>query len=52
MPDGYEKIVSKKNMNIIDTDYTKQQKVIMTMQEIIFGNKSYNELIETNNYLN
>ena len=52
LPDGYEKIVSKKNMNIIDTDYTKQKKEIMTMQEIIFGNKSYNELIETNNYLN
>ncbi len=51
LPVGYEEIINLKNKNIIDTNKNLLGQ-IDSIKEIIFGNQKYNDLIESNNYLN
>jgi hypothetical protein len=51
LPAGYEEIVKLKNTNIIDFD-TNLFSGINLMRDVIFGNHSYEDLSDSNNYLN
>lgn len=51
LPVGYEYIINLKNTNIINNSQSKLDQ-IDSMRDIIFDNKSYEDLINTNNYIN
>ena len=51
LPAGYEEIVKLKNKNIIDI-HNNLFSDINLMRDIIVGNYSYEELVDSNNYLN
>ena len=51
LPIGYKEIVNLKNKNIIEYNQNSLGQ-IDSIREIIFGNQTYSDLIETNNYLN
>ena len=51
IPAGYEEIVNLKNTNIIDEKPNILSQFDL-IRDVIFGNQSYGDLIESNNYLN
>ena len=51
LPAGYEEIVNLKNTNIIDEKPNILSQFDL-IRDVIFGNQSYGDLIESNNYLN
>ena len=51
LPAGYEKIVKLKNTNIIDIDPNIFIDLDL-MRDVIFGNYSYEDLVDSNKYLN
>ena len=51
LPAGYEEIVNLKNSNIIDEEQNILSQIDL-IRDIIFGNKRYRDIIESNNYLN
>jgi hypothetical protein len=51
LPVGYEKIVQFKNKNIIDFNLTLFSELNL-IRDIIFGNSSYEDIADSNNYLN
>ena len=50
LPAGYEEIVNLKNTNIIDEKPNILSQFDL-IRDVIFGNQSYGDLIESNNYL-
>ena len=50
LPAGYEEIVNLKNKNIIDEKQNILSQIDI-IRDVIFGNQSYGDLIESNNYL-
>jgi hypothetical protein len=51
LPIGYEDIINLKNTNIINNSQNVLEQ-IGSIRDIIFDNKSYEDLINTNNYIN
>ena len=51
LPAGYEEIVNLKKTNIIDEEQNILSQIDL-IRDVIFGNQSYGDLIESNNYLN
>ena len=51
LPAGYEQIVKLKNTNIIDIDSNLLSDIDL-IRDIIYGNYSYEDLVDSNNFLN
>ena len=51
LPVGYEEIVNLKNKNIINSQLITSSQIDL-IRDIIFGKISYNDQVETNDYLN
>ena len=52
LPEGYIEILNSKNQNILNINYKNFSQKYELLKSIIFGNHSYQESIETNDYLN
>ena len=52
LPEGYIEILNSKNQNILDIDYKNFSQEFETIKSIVFGNRNYQNSIETNDYLN
>ena len=52
LPKGYLELLSTKNLNISNIDYENFSSNLELIKGIILGNQNYQNIIETNNYLN
>ena len=52
LPEGYLDLLSNKNLNISNINYESFSSNLELVKGIIFGNQNYQNIIETNDYLN
>ena len=52
LPKGYLDILNSKNKNILEIDYKNFSSKFDLITSLIFGNQEYQNIIETNDYLN
>ena len=52
LPEGYLDLLSNKNVNISNINYESFSSNLELVKGIIFGNQNYQNIIETNDYLN